>query len=316
MSAPLGVDRIILREEVGTMNSSRDGIASMQRIFSGSLGLAALAALLLTAGPAVAQEEDDSKQQEETELSPAEKKQFQTHVEKGKKAFSVDDYEEALEHFEKAYDLKPTPNLLFNMGLVAEQAGNLEEALERYEEFVVSPGVSLNLRKKAQKRIEALEPIVEDQQAKEQKSEEKKGSAPEELADSEKGGKKDEKKADETDTEESGSGASLGGAFALVGGGVAAIGGGVAFTLLSQSARKRVSSGNSPGARRDAQAAAYRNQWIADGLFVAGLGLATAGVIVWTNASNGGSGGSSGSSAALAPTVGPNFAGLRLRGRF
>lgn len=270
--------------------------------------------LLPESGHAQSKQESGAASESDEELSAAEKKKFQQLVKKGKKAFSVDEYEKALDFFERAYEIKQTPNLLFNMGLVSEQAGELEKALERYEKFVVSPGVTLELRKKAQERIDALRPIVEDQKSdEEEKAEEEKGSAPDKLADSETEGP-----VDETDEGESGGGqssSSLAGPIALVGGGVAAIGGGVVFTLLSESAAKKVQSSPTPQARRDAQAAAFRNQWIADGLFVGGLGLGTAGAILWANAVSGGTGGGSGS-ASVVPTLGPGFAGMRLETRF
>lgn len=312
------------------MTDDKDGIGTMGKSLQtlGVLGicvtLSAAVPLLPSVATAQTEEESDQESDSDEELSAEEKKKFQTLVKKGKKAFSVDEYETALERFEKAYQIKKTPNLLFNMGLVAEQAGKLELALEHYEEYVVSPGVKLELRKKAQDRIEALRPIVEDQKSDDEKkaesdeaddesaddkSGEKEGSAPDELADAE--GEGDE--TDEGSANEGGS--SLAGPIALVGGGAALIGGGVVFTLLSQSAADEVQTGASPEDRREAQQAAYRNQWIADGLLVGGIGAATAGAILWANAASGsGSGGAE--KASIAPTLGPGFAGLRLQTHF
>lgn len=75
-------------------------------------------------------------------------------------AFEAKEYETAVDLFEKAFDADPNPNYLFNIGRVHEEAGNLRGAIERYEQFVKSPGVDLESRKFANERLRVLREIV------------------------------------------------------------------------------------------------------------------------------------------------------------
>ncbi len=261
---------------------------------------------------------------EEQELDQEQQEKFKKLVDQGKVHFAQNNYEKALAEFEKAYDIKQSPNLLFNMGLVAEKSGNLSRALDYYKTFVVSPEVSLDLRDKAQKRIKVLEPIVEDQQEDEQEREAKKEAAeedePESLAetddatDPEEGSGSDgsaEEPPDKREVDDQRGGSAVGGLL-LTGGGVAAIGGGVVFTLLGEQAHSRFGTGETPAERRATQQAALRNQWMATGLFAGGLGAATGGIIMLLNRT----GGDQSSSTALRPSLGPDFAGVRFRADF
>ncbi|MFB6373516.1 MAG: tol-pal system YbgF family protein [Bradymonadaceae bacterium] len=254
---------------------------------------------------------------------------FKKLVQQGKVHFTKGNYEKALAAFQKAYAKKETPNLLFNIGLAAEKNGDLEQALEYYKKFVVSPDVTLKLREKAQKRIDVLEPIVEDQKSREEakkaaeleqseklaatenKNQSEK-SSDQESSTSEKTEKDDDEPAGSEAIEGAGGGSPAGGII-LTGIGVASIGGGVAFTLMSQQAKKDFRTASSPSARRSARDAAWRNQWIADGLFVAGLGTAIGGAVVLLSR---GTTERSEASTALIPALGPDFAGVRIETDF
>jgi tetratricopeptide (TPR) repeat protein len=266
--------------------------------------------------PAAAQPEDGPKPPStDQELSDEQQKKFDKLVKTGKRHFAQNNYEQALERFEKAYEIKRSSNLLFNMGLVAEKSGDLETALDYYKTFVVSPNVSLDLRDKAQKRIKVIEPIVEDQLEDKKKAEQRAEEEPESLAETEgtKGDSGDS--TSDTDTGETAEGGGSGvGGLLLTGGGVAAIGGGVAFTLLSQQAKNTFETASSVDKRRSAQQSAYVNQWIGSGLLVAGVGAATGGIVMLLSQQNGKA--DSSSKAALRPTVGPNFTGVQFRTNF
>lgn len=75
-------------------------------------------------------------------------------------AFQEGRYEEAVQNFEKAFELDGNPNNLFNIGRVYEEAGELESAVDYYKRFISQPGVSLDNRKIALERIDVLEQII------------------------------------------------------------------------------------------------------------------------------------------------------------
>lgn len=71
-------------------------------------------------------------------------------------AFHAKDYDKAVELFERAYEADPQPNYKFNIGRVYEEKGDLEKAVQYYQEFVKSPGVDLSARESASARLKVL----------------------------------------------------------------------------------------------------------------------------------------------------------------
>lgn len=59
--------------------------------------------------------------------------------EQGLALYAAQDYRHALERFIGALALEDDPNLLFNIGRCYEQLGELDAALEKYEQFVAAP---------------------------------------------------------------------------------------------------------------------------------------------------------------------------------
>ncbi len=93
-------------------------------------------------------------------LSEAESEAVDAFVAQAREAFEQDDYEGAAEAFEAAYDISSDPSMLFNIGRVYEEAGQLSDAVEYYERFVHQPKVSLEHRALTQERLEVLRPLV------------------------------------------------------------------------------------------------------------------------------------------------------------
>lgn len=96
---------------------------------------------------------------------------FQQALDKANKLYEDKKLEEALEHFKRAYEIKPEPKLLFNMGIISERLGKLEDAVGFYDKFVVSPDVTLELRAQGQKRLDILRPIVKSQREERERAE-------------------------------------------------------------------------------------------------------------------------------------------------
>jgi tetratricopeptide (TPR) repeat protein len=64
-----------------------------------------------------------------------------SHYKLGKKAYTLGHFPEAIEEFEKAYDLKPEPVFLFNIAQSHRQNGNLQRAIFFYRRYLeADPG--------------------------------------------------------------------------------------------------------------------------------------------------------------------------------
>ena len=74
--------------------------------------------------------------------------------------FQAKDYEGAVELFERAYENDRNPNYLFNIGRVYEESGDLDKSVEYYGRFVNEPGVDLESREIALKRLRVLKEIL------------------------------------------------------------------------------------------------------------------------------------------------------------
>src|SRR5688572_10540522 len=77
----------------------------------------------------------------------------------GEVAFEQGQFERALEHFTRAYELSPRPELLFNIGNVQERLDHDREALQAFERFVAARGDSPNAGF-ARARIQALQASI------------------------------------------------------------------------------------------------------------------------------------------------------------
>jgi len=58
------------------------------------------------------------------------------HYETGSQYYDTADFEAALAEFQKAHKLFPAPSMLFNIGRCYEALGQLQQAIERYEEYL------------------------------------------------------------------------------------------------------------------------------------------------------------------------------------
>lgn len=96
--------------------------------------------------------------------------------------FFEEDFAGALSAFEQASELDPHPTDLFNMGRIREEMGELEMALQQYEEFVSQPKVPLEERAAAAERIQVLRQVIE-QVAPEEESPQPRGANEDPFAD-------------------------------------------------------------------------------------------------------------------------------------
>lgn len=75
--------------------------------------------------------------------------------------FEAGKHDEAIAVFEALYAERNSPNYLYNIARIQEDAGDLEGALANYDKFVDSPGVELDLRAAASERATTIRGIVE-----------------------------------------------------------------------------------------------------------------------------------------------------------
>lgn len=75
-----------------------------------------------------------------SKLAPAdsgEDAKYKVNIDEGKKAYSRGDYERAIDAFQKAFDIKPSPGVLFNIAKSFERMGRYEEAIEYFKQYLV-----------------------------------------------------------------------------------------------------------------------------------------------------------------------------------
>jgi tetratricopeptide (TPR) repeat protein len=85
---------------------------------------------------------------------------YRALTQRAAKAYSNGELDRALELFDKAYAIRPSPNLLYNKGRIHEKRGDFEEAIEHYEIFVTEAGVDIDARKDALERLKTLREVV------------------------------------------------------------------------------------------------------------------------------------------------------------
>jgi tetratricopeptide (TPR) repeat protein len=84
------------------------------------------------------------------------------YYERGQKLFNLQKFDEALEQFQKAYDAKPIPDFLFNMGQCQRNLGDYDAAIFSFKKF-------LKLEPDASNR-EQVEQLIDDLEQKQQEA--------------------------------------------------------------------------------------------------------------------------------------------------
>ncbi len=86
-----------------------------------------------------------------------------SHYEKGLAAFALEHFSEAAEEYEKAFQLKADPALLYNAAQAHRLAGNNERAVRLYRNYLRIFGKRASNREEVTRHIRALEAAVETQ---------------------------------------------------------------------------------------------------------------------------------------------------------
>ncbi|MET0409653.1 MAG: tetratricopeptide repeat protein [Polyangiaceae bacterium] len=90
------------------------------------------------------------------EAAPAASKSVAQLNEEGTAFYQQRDYRRAIERFIQAYAIDPDPNLLFNVARSYERLGEVDAAIEKYEQFLNTPGADASGRSRAQESLRAL----------------------------------------------------------------------------------------------------------------------------------------------------------------
>ncbi len=233
------------------------------------------ASLLLTGpiAPSVAQ----------AAVAPVAEESFDTLTEQASEKYGEGDYDGAIALFERAYALDPEPNILFNIGRIYEESGNYEDAIVYYERFISEPQVDLEAKQVALDRRDLAQAVVDIQ------NKDKKGKEPvaetaptETVPPTETTVPETEQPPPEEPLEETAPKPRnlrpVG--YVLLGTGAAALLGGAIIGGIAKGEERKFQAADN---KADADAAKARGTKLApaaDGLFIAGGLLATAGIVL------------------------------------
>lgn len=226
-------------------------------------------------------------------------------------AFGDKRYDEAIDLFNKAYEIDSNPNYLFNIGRVYEEKGDLKKAVEFYQRFVSQAAVDLEAREAATARLKVLREALGQLEEEEKKTDETTTTQPPTQPDP------NEDKPNRIRTQRIAGYSLIGvGAAALIVGGVL---GGLA-SADADSAENAEFVDDKLRLRDDARGKAQG----ADALFITGGVLAAVGVVlVVTTLGKGKNKGKAAAShrsrrraVAFSPSASPRAVGATLSGRF
>ncbi len=195
-------------------------------------------------------------------------RQVEELSEQGGRRYGEKDYEGAIELFKEAYNLRPVPNLLYNIARCYEKLQDWDQAIEYYEKFIVEPDIATDDRKSALERMEKLREIKNAQQDIEKDPDKQKDPKGDTGVGDNTGGDKETKKE----------GPSRAPGAIFLGLGIAALGGGGYFGLQANGAQQSFDGAQDVATKRAAQEQGIRQARIADGLYVGGAVLSAVGV--------------------------------------
>jgi tetratricopeptide (TPR) repeat protein len=128
-------------------------LAPTARSIRGRSALAAVAGWVVALGLAGAAQA--------MQLTPAQKAEMKQHYEKATRAYDVQKYSEAVEEYQKAYEIGGDPAMLYNVAQSYRLADQLPEALRFYRRYLQRSPNARN-REDVERKIADLEKTVEE----------------------------------------------------------------------------------------------------------------------------------------------------------
>jgi tetratricopeptide (TPR) repeat protein len=89
-------------------------------------------------------------------VAPANQASVAQLNEEGAAFYAARDYRRAIEKFIQAYAIDEDPNLLFNIARCYEELGEIDAAIEKYENFLKTPGADTRGRQRARESLATL----------------------------------------------------------------------------------------------------------------------------------------------------------------
>ena len=173
------------------------------------------------------------------------------------------DFNAAIELFQKAYDIEPVPNLLFNIARCHEKLENWDKAIGFYQKFVVEPDVEKDARQAAVDRIDALNEVKQALAAQERNS-----GTGDTVGD----------KQVETPPAAVESSPDNTWSYVMLGTGAGLIGGGVLFGVLASSKQSDFEQSTDVGEKQDLRSSGQTFAMVADGFYITGAVVGLIGV--------------------------------------
>jgi hypothetical protein len=87
--------------------------------------------------------------------------QARQHYEIGTRQYDLGHWDDAIREFEKAYELRPDPNFLYNMAQAYRRKGDPKRALDLYRNYLIKTPKS-PLRPEIEERIKSLQKQIDD----------------------------------------------------------------------------------------------------------------------------------------------------------
>ena len=97
------------------------------------------------------------------DLSADQKKELASSLDKGKAAYDAGQFEKSLDHYRRAYDIFPHPDMLYRIGLCFERLGEDQEAVRHYRRFLAAVPDAPE-RARVEKTIEVIESRISKSQ--------------------------------------------------------------------------------------------------------------------------------------------------------
>lgn len=212
------------------------------------------------------------------------------------KAYRAGEYQKAADLFQKAHDIEPVPNLLFNMAKSYEKMENWNSAIEFYQKFLVEEGISKSARQSALERVDELKQL--------------------QAANKDASGEQTVVKTDQTEepvkaspeTEESGNT----GAWIAMGTGAALLVGGGVFGIIASGKQSEFEDATTTQAKIDARDSGQTMALIADVMYISGAVIGGIGIYLLLTADSS----EADSTATAFPWVGKDAAGVGMRTTF
>ncbi len=236
---------------------------------------------------------------------------FQTVLDQALADYQARRYVEAAEGFQRAFDLRPEPELMYNRARSLERALRREEAIAAYDQFLALPGTTSETRSRALTARTSLQQELAAMSTPPPETE------PQEAADPTPPPASSASRGGEPTSEEAAGGALEPVGWVLVGLGAAGVAVGAVFGGLALAANDDFNATTDRAEQMRLQSEVRRYALLTDVLIGVGAGVAIAGVIfVIVDLASGGGERRDQASLELVPVAGPDALGLAAAGRF